>query len=168
MNALGHAEVEVSGVVTDNSLLKADIGAVNARVRVVAAENCDVCERNGQRGIARFENPGIRWRFAVRRRASEKTARRAAQARAGDAGQLLDAVSGDCAYLSQHVLASVEDAPAGAQCGSTLAGDIPGETDARLEFLLLVVNSAVGRKVRVAQVNSIGGLSGRNHRIGKD
>src|SRR5262249_23465160 len=74
-------------------------------------------------------------------------------------------VGGNRAYLRQHVLVSVENAPAGAQYRLLVVEQIPGETNARLDHAFVAGQSAVRGEQRIAEEPTVRGLGGRNHRV---
>ncbi len=81
---------------------------------------------------------------------------------------LLHAVGCDGAYLREHVLPSVVDAVASPQQGLMVVQHIPGETDSRLELLLLAMKRSIRWEQRVAQENAIGGFVGRRDHVWKN
>ena len=151
VNTLGPSEVGVRGVVANELLFVADVHGVNARVGVVLAENGDIDSDRNSSGGRRIVNwTRIR---AERRTCGERL--------------LLDAVGGDGADLSQHVLASVIDASIGAKCGLAVTKDVPRKTKARLEHFVLVGNFSVRRKIWIAEIRRVSRLRRGNDWIGE-
>src|SRR6267378_4559959 len=126
MYTFGHREVEICGVVADDLLFVANVCRVDARVRVALAEKRDAGPHQWQR-LRRY------WHGAwICRKNGVPTEQTSVYF------LLLDTVGCDRPDLGQHVLARVEYAVARAQCGLSVAANIPCETNAWLDLLVLV------------------------------
>src|SRR5260370_586863 len=143
MYTLGHREVEICGVVAYELLFEANVCRVDAGVRVGLAENGDAGPHQRQR-LRRYWHDA--WICRKSRVPTEQTSVYLL---------LLDAVGGDRPNLGQHVLARIEYAVARAQCGLAVSANVPRETSAWLEFLVLVGEKTGRIKIGSAQITSV-------------
>src|SRR5580704_12234341 len=91
---------------------------------VVLVEYRDTCANTASgRTVGDRQDARVRW-VALARKLRE--------------GLLLYAVRGDGAHLGKHILSSVEDACAAAECRFAVAENVVVKSDARLEFSSLI------------------------------
>ena len=148
-------------------MLKCDVGGVDARVRIVLAEHAHtgkaregIDRRAGARRIPRSHRERVGPNWCRPPRSNDPAV--------GEDGALLGAVCRDGPHLRQHVLPAVVDTPACAQNGLMVVTHVPGKSEARLEFLLLIVQRAIRRERRIAQEDAVRGLGGIHHRVGEN
>src|SRR5262249_7219499 len=117
VHALGPRKFGVHGVVSHELLFEPCGRRIDSWVRIVLVENGYVHAGWNRSGRGRI----VDWACVLAKH------RGCAEPGTRSEGLLLHAVGCDCADLSEHVLARVEDAGASAQNGFALAGDVPSE-----------------------------------------
>src|SRR5437867_2699292 len=162
MHALRVGEVKIQREIADDFLLELRVQCVDARVRIILVEDAH--------RSAEGNSPG--WWHGLYTRPGGRPGGRAkagkSKGRVAEDSELLHAVVGDRANLRQHVLAAIENAIAGAQHRLAVARYVPRKTNARLELFLRAVQRAVRWKPWITQQRSVGCLSRRDDRLGKD
>src|SRR6266446_449023 len=162
MHALRMSEVKVQREIARYFLLKLRVQRIDARVRVILAEDAHRCAEgnSARRQHGLYTRPG-------RRSGCGAEAGRSKGGVTEDT-ELLDAVVSDRADLGQHVLPPIENAIARAHYRFAVLRQVPRKTEARLELFLRAVQSAIRRKTWIGQQRAVSCLSGRNNRLGKD
>src|SRR5215813_4487983 len=155
-------KVEVDGDILCDFLLVADVPSVDARIRIILAEDTNAGAKGNSTSWRHRHDVGPRrW---LRRCAKTSKGKRGCTSHT----KLLGAVVRDRAHLGQHVLPREVDAKVGSQCGFPLTRNVPGKPDAWLELFLGTMERAIGWESGIRQKGCVSGLVRRNHRIGEN